>query len=287
MMFFLQDPKESNTMEVEILELKSELDRNLAEKDHPFKHRYQVVDSNFFKGGFDNTPNPYNPNSKISFKEWMRDCAIPVGSLEFVGEYLKQFHGISHMNPIEVPECLRLPHILLRNYKIVSYDNIPRDGNYFVKDVSEIKGFTYQGNMNALFSEDFGQDEFDKTHLYQVSELLDIVSEYRVIVMGSQIYGIQFYDGDPTVMPTPKEINKIKEMVVRYSVAKGHALAYTMDVAVVKSCDKEGRDLALLEMHPYCAVGNYGCSGAFLPMMYKAGLRWYIDYNTPMKETKE
>ena len=267
MLYFLQDPAESDALEIEIVELISELKQNNC------GHNYQIVNSSHF----------VNYDDSAISRNWIRKNAIPVGSIEFVQAFLRKFHGISNMNPIEVPECLRLPHILLRNYKILPYDKIPREGEYFVKDVSKLKNWTYLGSMRGLFSPAFSQEDIDKTHLFQVSTPLNILAEYRVIAMGAQIYGIQFYDGDPTIVPTPREINKIKEMVTRYSVVKDRAMAYTMDVAVVRYNNEDGRDLALIEVHPFVAVGTYGCRGKFLPRAYDAGLRWYIDHNTQIE----
>ena len=70
------------------------------------------------------------------------------------------------MCPIEIPVCLRLPHLLLRDYKVVPYEEIPREGNYFVKDVSQLKNWTYLGEMSAMFSPGFEKDnDFNKDHL--------------------------------------------------------------------------------------------------------------------------
>ena len=270
MIYFLQDPAESDSLRIEIEELKEVLDERNTNKQSG--GQYQVVTSDYFK----------NYDNKQFSRDLMKNHAIPVGSIEFVQSYLHEFHNIEQMNSIEIPECLRLPHLLLRDYKIVRFDQIPREGEYFVKDVSQPKGFTYFGHMKWLFSYEHNREAIDQTHMFQVSGPLDIIAEYRVIVMGTKIYGIQFYDGKPTIMPTPNEIIKIQEAVARYSVQKDRALAYAMDVAVVKVDNEIGRDLALLEMHPYCACGSYGCRGEFLPELYRHGLRWYIEHNAPI-----
>jgi hypothetical protein len=273
MMYFLQDVNESDALEVEIVELKSELNQ-VNRSDN----KYQVVNSTYFT----------NYNDTIFSRDWIKNCAIPVGSLEFVQAYLSEFHGIDNMNPIEIPQCLRLPHILLRNYDIVQYENLPQTGNYFIKDVSKLKSFAYSGSMNNLLTgnEDRHSQLYQslaREHLFQVSDILPILSEYRVIVIKDKIYGIQFYDGSPTIMPTPKEIIKIQEMVTRYSLDKTRPGAYAMDVAIVKTDSEEGRDLALVELCPTVSCGLYGCRGAFLPMMYRLGLEWYIQHNNKIE----
>ena len=269
MTFFLQSQTESDALDIEIAELKSEL-------DHSHVDNYQFVTSDFLT----------NYDYSWFTKDLVKKYVIPVGSLEFVQTFLREFHNIPHMNPIEIPKCLRLPHILLRDYRIVSYNNLPREGEWFVKDVNKLKSWTYQGEIANLFSSNSFYEPVDKTHLFQVSELLPILSEYRIIVIENKIFGIQFYNGDPTVMPTPKEIKKIKEMVVRYSASKDCPGAYTLDVAVVKAENEDGRDLALIEAHCATSAATYGCRGAFLPRMYQLGFKWYLRHNTPI-EPKE
>jgi hypothetical protein len=274
MKFWLQNSNESNALNIEIQEL---VDVIKDQRNNGIlAHEYEFIKSDYFS----------RYEKLLIWEDWMRDYTVPVGSIQFVQKYLKEFYDIDHMNPIEVPECLRLPHLLLRDYKIVPYEQIPRNGNYFVKDVSQLKSWTYSGSMTHLFSKSFNQKLIDTSHLFQVSGILDIMAEYRVIVRDTQIIGIQFYDGKPTIMPTPREINKIQEMVARYSMAKDRAIAYTMDVAIVKTKDGEGRDLAIIEIHPFVAAGTYGCRGDFLPALYQIGIRWYIDHNTPIHPTK-
>jgi hypothetical protein len=273
MKFWLQNSNESNALNIEIQELVDVIKDQ--RRSGILAHEYEFVKSDHFA----------QCEKMIVWEEWMR-YTIPVGSIQFVQKYLKELYAIEHMNPIEVPECLRLPHLLLRDYKIVPYDQIPRKGNYFIKDVSQLKSWTYSGSMAHLFSKSFNKKNMDTSHLFQVSEILDIMAEYRVIVRDTTILGIQFYDGKPTIMPTPMEINKVQEMVTRYSMAKDRAIAYTMDVAIVKTQDGEGRDLALIEIHPFVAAGTYGCRGDFLPALYQLGIRWYIDHNTPITQTE-
>jgi hypothetical protein len=268
--FFLQDISESDALDIEIAELKSELNQSRS-------HTYQVVTSSYFA----------NYNDAVHSRDWIKKYGVPVGSIEFVQTFLREFHCIQQMNPIEIPKCLRLPHILLRDYKIVAYENLPREGKWFIKDVSRLKSWTYQGDVSNLFQSNSFPEQIDSTNLFQVSKLLPIISEYRVIVIENKIFGIQFYNGDPTIMPTPKEIKRIKEMVVRWSAINDCPGAYTLDVAVVRTENEDGRDLALIEAHASVSTGNYGCRGAFLPRMYELGFKWYVEHNTPIEENTD
>lgn len=207
---------------------------------------------------------------------------IPVGSLDFVQSYLSKVCAIDRMSPIEVPERLRIPKMLRRAYSIVRYQDLPKNGHWFVKDVSALKKGSYIGCISALHN---NQSNFKlhEDHLYQVSSVLNILAEYRVFVHHDRIVGIQFYDGDVLIMPTPTEIKKIQEAVVRYSVSHDCPDAYTMDWAIINTeCKKEARDIAILEVHPFVSVGTYGLEGPMLVDMYKNGLQWYIKHNTPL-----
>lgn len=273
MLFILQDKNESDAMSIEVEELRYEL-------DHSPEHNYIVAKSNFFNKAQHN----------INLKN-----AIPVGTIEFVQAYLSNVHNIHHMSPIEIPKELRLPHLLLRDYQIVKSSDIPNGVFNFVKDVSVLKQPTFIGNTNDIPDGFLKPDIqcklpgnttlYEPGHLYQVSDVLNILSEYRVIVINDKIYGIQFYDGNPTIMPTPQEIKKIQEMVVRYSVNKARPGAYAMDIAVVKTENEQGRDVALIEVQSATSIGTYGCRGPFLPDMYRLGIKWYIEHNVEIKTT--
>lgn len=207
---------------------------------------------------------------------------IPVGSIQFVTRYLIFAYGIDHMTPIEIPAELKCDGFLLRDYNIVSYSNIPRSGRYFVKDVSTLKSFSFTGDTSSLFDNSTEiNSQLNQNHIYQVSSVLDILSEYRVIVVDNKIEAIQFYNGDPTIMPSPEEILKIKIMVTKYSLSKNKPDAYAMDVAVVNT--NGGRDLALIEIHPAVSIGTYGYACPKLLDMYTKGFEWYIKVNKPQK----
>ena len=261
MHFILQSDEESDVMCIEIQELLCEMYRfNFVS--------HITVASDYFDRNHGNLN--------------LRD-AIPVGSLQFVQKYLKSIHGIDTMDPIEVPKILREERYLLRDYRIYPADKIPKKTLAFIKDVSVLKRPTLISNTKDI---DFvvGEKFLLPGHLYQVSGVLDIISEYRVIVMDDKVLGIQFYDGDPTVMPNEKDILKIKEMVLRYSISGDRPGAYGMDVAVVRtgSRTEPKRDLALIEIQPFVSMGTYGCRGAFLPRLYKKGLEWYLKVNQPV-----
>lgn len=274
MFFILQKEDRYNDLDIDLLTLKQELEKQKYQHEYTFMSIKDLAPS--IKG--------------YSIKN-MKD-AIPVGSIDFVGAFLKKFYNIENMNPIEIPNELRLDKFLNRNYSIIESKDLPKKGYYFVKDVSKLKVFSYTGEIEYLlydevFEEAKGMDtrlHLNKNHLYQVSEVKCILAEYRVFVVEDKIQGIQFYDGDPCIMPTPEEINKIKEMTLRYMLNPTRPKAYSLDIAIIKTNDTLGRNLMLLECHPFTSLGLYGVNGSFLPMAYRYGLDWYINHNTPIEK---
>lgn len=212
--------------------------------------------------------------------------SVPVGTIEFVREYLQKVWGVEKQSHIEVPKALRKPCYLNREYKIIKGSEIPKTGRWFIKDASRLKGFSYSGNIehiHIMTDKDMEVDgdfnyHVSKDQLLVLSSCIDILSEYRVMVIDGRIDGIQYYDGDCLVMPSEDNINTIKEMAGIYSSENTSPRAFTMDIAVT-----EGHKIALIEIHPFSSVGLYGYCGDNLPYAYRYGIEWYERYNTPLE----
>lgn len=211
---------------------------------------------------------------------------IPIGDLRFVKVFLDRFLGVHNMNPIEVPKELQRYDVVKRNYSIVKGSELPRNGRYFVKDVSVLKNFSYQGDMLYLLSD--SKYKVDNTlkinpdRLYQLSEIVDFVSEYRCFVRRGRVLGIQYYLGDPLTMPSESMINELKAWAMTYSLSNSAPKSYQMDVGIMVKNGK--KQLALIEVHPVTSLGLYGFYTDSLPELYVEGFRWYIDENQRVKE---
>ena len=197
--------------------------------------------------------------------------SIPIGTLQFVGKFLKKFYNIDNLNPIEVPKCLRKERYLKREYNIVSKDQLPEFGRYFIKYVSKLKEYTYIGDIKDLSDTPSEFHPSKKEGLYQISNIIDILSEYRVFVYQDEIQAIQYYDGNCLIFPDSKMIN---EMVNVYSLDKDRPQAYTMDIAVNKD-----NETCILELHPFVSCGTYGYDKKELLQMYRFGIDYYINVN--------
>ena len=92
------------------------------------------------------------------FDERYKD-AIPIGSVRFIEQYLRIFKGIERDNAIEVPLVLRTDEFLKRKYSIVSRDDIPRQGYYFIKDATQQKVFSYKGEVEHYLQEEMFREK--------------------------------------------------------------------------------------------------------------------------------
>ena len=210
---------------------------------------------------------------------------IPIGDIPFVTKFLKEAHGIDKENPIEIPEYLRTEEFLKRNYAIVTWDKIPRTGSFFLKDVSVLKNF---GNtVNASYTDIDNLFEYtikskydtslvlDKTHLFQVSELFNIKSEYRVYVCRGEIEAISNYNGDVTLLP---DMELIKKAVNLINYNEKWLKSYTKDVM------GGTKGTAIIEDHNFASVGLYNTLwGSSLIYAYRDGIDYLINDNKPIK----
>ena len=265
MFFLIQKEKDYFSLDIDLLVLKDELDK----QKYTNEYTYMTLDELKHSSNF---PDKYS----------MKD-AVPIGSLDFVSAYLSRFHNITYMTPIEVPNKLRIDDYLCRRYSIIDkYELKTKSGYWFTKAAYKLKAFSHMGLVEQLLYEDVGKEPFLKDGLYVFSEVKTILAEYRVFVCDDEITGIQFYDGEPTIMPTIDEIKKIKTMVLRYMLDNTRPNAYSLDVAIIKSDNEIGRDLMVIECHPFTSLGLYGLNGSFLPRAYRHGIDWYIKHNTPL-----
>lgn len=245
--FWLQQYSDSLDLDIHILQ------ENLS------KQKYEYIDISELSDRIDS-------NSLEELKD-----IVPVGDLDFVELFLSKVYSINKMNPIEIPDILRSDEFLKRKYSIVTKENLPKDGYYFVKYVSRLKQFSYTGFIERLHNSP-DANSFLKPGLYQVSEVIDIISEYRCFVHNDQIVGIHYYDGKSDIFP---DINLIKVAIARYSTQDYCPRSYTIDIAITRH-----KDTCILEVHPWVSVGLYGYMfECWLPYCYSGGFDWYVNCN--------
>ncbi|PLS18962.1 DUF4343 domain-containing protein [Bacillus sp. M6-12] len=163
---------------------------------------------------------------------------VPIGSLEFVFDYIEAYHNVNrkYIEPLNVPPLLRKEEFLGRKLFIASKEDIPSPGHWFVKSNSQYKRFTDEISETSSLLED----------KYMVSEVLDIDSEWRAFVQMGQLLGIKHYVGDFAIFP---DIEAVKRMIKAYEDAP---LSYTLDIGMVKG------KCVVIEVHPFVSCGLYG-----------------------------
>ncbi|SRR6266403_2969011 len=181
------------------------------------------------------------------------DC-IPIGSVEFVSEYIKKYYNIDII-PINVPYELMLNRELTGRYIYNGDQDYTFDKRKFVKSNDKIKSFTDIIEPNTKLPE--GK--------YQFSELIQIESEYRCFVYQNKLVGIKNYSGDFTIFPNIHSINKMIE-----SFKKLAPIAYTLDVGIL-----DNDNTVVIEVHDFFSCGLYGFNDLrILPLMF---IRWFND----------
>lgn len=172
---------------------------------------------------------------------------IPVGSVEFVLSFYKQFYNISHIKPINIPQSLMKAEFLKRVVEFKSGESIEVDTLAFVKSNEHIKGFTNILNPGDRIPEgDF-----------LLSEVVPIDSEWRGFVYNGELLDLRCYTGDFSFFP---DVSIVRDMVRAF---KDAPKAYTIDVGV------SNRGAFLIEIHQFFSCGLYGFADyKVLPQMF-------------------
>lgn len=255
MKFLLEDSSKTNTLDMENLIVKKLL------KDNKYLHEYKEI-------------------SIESLNSVATKSDVPIGTIGFVTKWLNLTHNIERENPIEIPKYLRTDEFLKREYKIVNWQDLPENGRYFIKDVSELKSFGQEVNLSYENIKEWfekPQSEFNhslvlnREHLFQVSSIYDIQSEYRVYVIDNEIVNISNYNGDCTLFPS---IELLKKAIGKIATHEKYLKSYTIDVMV----GKEGT--AIIEIHNFTSVGLYhNLWGNDLLYAYRDGIDYLINDN--------
>lgn len=185
----------------------------------------------------------------------IKEGLVPVGSVEFVQKYLSYNYGkITY--PKNVPE--ELFSFAKRDIFNGTEKDIDIDKHFF-KSNDKIKGFSI--NKYIFLPED--KKEIPKGN-YQISDNVEIDSEWRVFVYQGKMVGLQNYLGDFTIFPSIDCINK---MINSYSNAP---VAYTLDVGVYKN------NTFVVEVHDFFSCSLYGFEDLkLLPYMFS---RWFYEF---------
>lgn len=180
------------------------------------------------------------------------DDYIPIGSVEFVCEFMEKFYEIDY-NPINIP-----PELMIKKYTqryVFNGDENDVELNQFIKSTDKIKGY-----LNIITD----IDKIPKGK-YQISEYINIDSEWRSFIFEDKLVGLQNYIGDFTLFP---DTELIYDMINTYSVSA--PVAYTLDIGV------NSNGTFIIEVHDFFSCGLYGFSAhKILPYMF---YRWFKNF---------
>lgn len=182
---------------------------------------------------------------------------IPIGSNEFVIEYLKKYYG-KEPKPINVPAQLLNSKYTNRVIFNGTANDILDDGKFkFIKSNDKLKSDIGIVRCNPGLT---GKS-------YQISEVIpDINSEWRAFVYKQKLVGLQNYSGEFDLFP---DVNIIKEMIQVYTDSP---VAYTLDVAI----HHDNTLTSVIEVHDFFSCGLYGFNDyRILPFMYE---RWFNEF---------
>ena len=186
---------------------------------------------------------------------------IPVGSLEFVFEFMEKNHGVTKdkVIPINIPEQLWKQEFLKRQVSFMLKNEVKIDKPMFIKSNSAYKSFA------DIVSEE-GTWENAPEDAYLVSEVVDIESEWRMFVFNDELVGAKHYLGDFTLMP---DFHLVEAMIKQY---KGNPGAYTLDIGINET------GTFLIEVHPFVSCGLYGFNDyRILPQMFIRGYQYMLN----------
>lgn len=191
-----------------------------------------------------------------SFEKELNKKYIPLGSMEFVNQFILLHEQNSHIRkPIYIPDELMNEYYLKRKIKKEKGKVFTFEKDMFIKSIEQYKDFT-----------DFGKFfVFEKEKEVIISEPISIISEFRCFIFEKRIISVNHYDGDFFKMPNEQVI---KEMVHDYKSSPG---AYTLDVGVL-----ETGETILIEVHPMVSCGLYGAylGNYYIPMIIQ-GYNYY------------
>lgn len=183
------------------------------------------------------------------------DKDVIIASVQASNEFFKA-GGINPPTYIGYP--IELENYLGRQVCEIFFSDIPDyDYPYFIKPSNDVKKFT-----GTVIENDFGlnilrdYDGVKDEDSVLLSNVINIVSEYRCFVHENELKGIQYYLGDFREYP---DVSVIDNMILDY---KSSNVAYTLDVGVT---DKG--ETILIEVNDMWAIGSYGMNARIYALM--------------------
>jgi hypothetical protein len=175
----------------------------------------------------------------------MEVCGLPIPAPINIPEEL---FGLCIQNPYNITlNGSNLTHLPQEVFCIKSNDTIKHSSNGKYKNFK--LGFSDSG--------------------WQVTEEIDIFSEWRCFIFKEKMIDIESYSGDPFMTPAKWYIDDCIEAY------KSAPIAYTLDIAVCKDKESTYSIDTVIEVHNMYSCGFYGFEGRYPSLMQAA---WWNEY---------
>lgn len=189
---------------------------------------------------------------------------IPVGGLNFVSAYLGK-----HIKPIDISRVDR--KFTGREIQILSYDEmtayLDRNGPRFIKSATKCKEFPAgKYDKNSIESIEKSINYLHKSHKFMVSELINLLAEWRLFIHKGKILDCKQYMGS---WESRFDEAFVKEMVASIPKSIIPYTSYTVDIGLT-----DANSTVLIEAHNFISCGLYGFEH---PNLYKMVKTAYLE----------
>lgn len=186
----------------------------------------------------------------IIFFEDIEEVPVSKNNLvvAFIEDTIKYFKYLGVNPPLSINIPSELMSYSNRNIRYMTMEEFKKDPqipvfvkpNRFAKEF--VGGVIKQQSSKSLFFNDILNDT-----PVLVSDVVDIISEYRCYIIKGELKGIKWYIGDIRIFPDVKVIDSA------ISDYKSCPSAYSLDVGITK----EGKTI-VVECNDAWSLGNYG-----------------------------
>lgn len=189
---------------------------------------------------------------------------IPVGGLNFVSAYLGK-----HIKPIDISRVDR--KFTGREIQILSYGEmiayLDRNGSRFIKSATNCKEFPagkYDKKSIEIIEKSISY--LHKSHKFMVSELINLLAEWRLFIHKGKILDCKQYMGS---WESRFDGAFVKEMVASIPKSIIPYTSYTVDIGLT-----DANSIVLIEAHNFISCGLYGFEH---PDLYKMVKTAYLE----------
>lgn len=189
---------------------------------------------------------------------------IPVGGLNFVSAYLGK-----HIKPIDISRVDR--KFTGQEIQILSYDEmiayLDRNGPRFIKSATKCKEFPAgKHDKKSIEIIEKSISYLHKSHKFMVSELINLLAEWRLFIHKGKILDCKQYMGS---WESRFDGAFVKEMVASIPKSIIPYTSYTVDIGLT-----DANSIVLIEAHNFISCGLYGFEH---PNLYKMVKTAYLE----------